>query len=428
MAKIWDDYSGRFIEVETLNVNGQVVADDSIIDDNLVKVYSEVSQIDSDDIDWFDIPPRQWLVGKRLLLGEVSVLTGAGGVGKSSLTLTIALSLAIGNNLLDLDNSDPAWKLHLDKPVGVHVYNLEDSMDEMKRRVVALLKYHEIPTSYMSGNLFFGDGMTDRLILASLHKDKIVRQPCVEALIEALIAKNIKLLIVDPMLKSHLLHENDNIHMDYVMVTLKYIAQQANCAVWLIHHSGKNALDPTGSRGASSIVAAARVAECLSKPSNEERSNLGLGKDVIKLDRVKENLAVSEDCQWLRIFGQPVGNGDDTYPEGDMGQVIELAHSRDLTEQMNTIVFSGITNNIMAGPPNGEKCWRAMKTSANWIGNAFKDYISDRKLVDSILKHWKETGLIQDCIVPGAQNKGTKGYEINPDKVAEILAQKESVS
>jgi len=54
----------------------------------------------AEEVDWDNIPPRPWLAGTRLLRGYVTLLTGPGGVGKTALTMTTALSYALGRNLL----------------------------------------------------------------------------------------------------------------------------------------------------------------------------------------------------------------------------------------------------------------------------------------------------------------------------------------
>ena len=69
-----------------------------------------------------------------------------------------------------------------------------------------------------------GDGTLQRLVVAIFEAGKMFRPPCVEALIDVLIERNVRVLILDPFVKLHLCSENDNGQMDYVMVALKEIA------------------------------------------------------------------------------------------------------------------------------------------------------------------------------------------------------------
>jgi RecA-family ATPase len=160
--------------------------------------------------------------------------------------------MALGRNLLDPSNTRPQWKLRFDTPRTTYIF--EDDLNEMKRRIMAVMKYHKIEPGELRDHLICGDGTIERLVVAIFEGGKIFRPPCVEALVDVLIEHQVSVLILDPFVKLHLCSENDNAQMDYVMVVLKEIAIRANCAIWLIHHSGKAGvtMDPNGSRGASS--------------------------------------------------------------------------------------------------------------------------------------------------------------------------------
>jgi AAA domain len=88
--------------------------------------------------EWEDpstIPLRDWIYGRRLLRGIASMTIASGAVGKTSLKIVEALALATGRPLLGHD---------VPKRSRVWLFNLEDDMIELRRRVTAAMMYHKI--------------------------------------------------------------------------------------------------------------------------------------------------------------------------------------------------------------------------------------------------------------------------------------------
>jgi hypothetical protein len=71
------------------------------------------------------IPPRRWLFGYWLLRGEITALVAPGGIGKSTLTSALALSIASGREFLNKPLHEGAGTVWL--------WNLEDDHDELAR-------------------------------------------------------------------------------------------------------------------------------------------------------------------------------------------------------------------------------------------------------------------------------------------------------
>jgi hypothetical protein len=126
------------------------------------------------------IPPREWLFGTRLIRRFVSVLAAPGGVGKSALALGIAVSLASGRPILGerVHHSVPVW-----------VLNLEDPLEELNRRVAALMRLHALPNAAVAGRLYLNSGRARRLTMASLDEGAAaIAHPDRDALIAAALA------------------------------------------------------------------------------------------------------------------------------------------------------------------------------------------------------------------------------------------------
>ena len=362
------------------------------------------------DMDWDNIPCTPWLHGQRLVRGQVSVLTGNGGIGKTAVTTVVAASLVLGRNLVDPSNTDPRWKLHESRPLKVYLYNLEDDYAESLRRMKALLNHHSLLPADLGHNLEFGDGTVARLIIAIADKKTgvVTRQACLDELIEWLIANGIDVLILDPLIKAHKCAENSNDDMDEVMVLLKEVAIRANVALWLAHHSGKagSTIDATGSRGATAITGAARVCETMNKPSKAEKAEFGLEGTIVRLDATKANMSAADaNSMWLRLEGVAVGNPSPSFPMGDFRQVMTLVHPQGMTDRMNESDFETIFAELRR--PDDTGTWGKAKQGkvSAWVGMAFMAAGRSEEQSKLMINEWTANGLLQETQV---QNPKTR--------------------
>jgi hypothetical protein len=260
------------------------------------------------------IPPREWLYGTRLVRRFVSVLAAPGGVGKSALALGQAASLSTGRPLLGerVHHAAPAW-----------VLNLEDPLEELHRRLAALMRLHNLPRAALEGRIFLHSGRDRRLSIAALSPDGTVVHPDREALIAAASAASVGLIVVDPFVKSHALDENSNPHMDAAATAWAEVADRTGAAVLLVHHVRKGAgNDVEAARGAKALTDAARSAFLLAPMDAEAGETLGVTAAerwrYVRLDDAKSNLAPrAEQALWYRLESVALGNGTPLYPAGD---------------------------------------------------------------------------------------------------------------
>src|SRR5271170_2089341 len=146
------------------------------------------------------IPPRPWLYGTILLRGFITVTVAPGGVGKSQMAMAIALSVASNKAFLGH---------HIHKQVNAWILNLEDPLDEMDRRLAALMIHHNIYINDVQNKLFMNSGRDRSLVVAKLGDDgSTVVFPDKEAIIQKGRAAQIGLIVVDPYIRSHELDEN----------------------------------------------------------------------------------------------------------------------------------------------------------------------------------------------------------------------------
>ncbi len=92
------------------------------------------------------IPPRQWLLGNAICRRFLTLLFGPGGVGKTSFVIAWVVALATAINAV-IDE-------HVFQRCKVLYVSMEDDADEVKRRIKACCKYHQVPKADLKGWLY----------------------------------------------------------------------------------------------------------------------------------------------------------------------------------------------------------------------------------------------------------------------------------
>ncbi len=216
------------------------------------------------------IPLRDWIYGRFLLRGEVAMTIAAGAVGKSSLKIVEALALATRRPLLGID---------VPKRARVWFFNLEDSMEEMQRRLGAAMLHYKITQADIDGWLFIDADKS--LVITKTTKDgTTIAVPVVEALVASIKELEIDVFQIDPFISTHDAPESDNGAMDRVMKQAwKPVAREGGCAVNISHHTVKTDAGTATSmsgRGAGAIPFAGRSAQVLNPMSDEDAKKAGL--------------------------------------------------------------------------------------------------------------------------------------------------------
>lgn len=262
----------------------------------------------ADTLDDDALEPRRWLYGRALIRGKVTAMVAPPGVGKSTFTLQMAVSVATGKDLLGLGvhESCPVW-----------LYNNEDDLEELHRRLAAVRKEFGITKDELKGRLFLNSGEQHRLTIAKRNGHGTLQ--ALRAGIDATIAgeqmakHGVGLMIVDPFAETHEGEENDNVQMGYVIGLFRSLAQKANAAMCVVHHTRKppagsadgHAGNMDSSRGASSVLAAARVGLTLYSMSEKDAKRFGVLASqrhrYVRLDYSKGNLALLPDAPlWFK--------------------------------------------------------------------------------------------------------------------------------
>ena len=346
-------------------------------------------------IDPRNIPPRQWLYGRHLIRKFVSATIAPGGLGKSSLTIAQALAMTSGKNLLGIA---PANKLR------VWIWNGEDPLDELQRRVMAACSHFGLEASDVEG-LYLDSGRQMPIVLAEQTRTATtVAQSVIDGIVRTVEDNKIDCIIIDPFVATHTVNENDNTAMDLVAKAWGQIAERTNAAIELVHHSRKTHGGDTGvedARGASALIAAARSAVVLNAMKTSEATNAGLEshRGYFRVDSGKANLAPpSDQASWFQLKPVRLHNGD------DVAVVVPWSWPNPL----DTVSVADLRAAQHAVASRGP--WRENCQAKDWVGKPIAEALKldlenpvQKARIKSLLKIWTATGMF--VVVNGVDSK-----------------------
>jgi hypothetical protein len=348
-----------------------------------------------ESLDLVNIPPRRWVYGRELIRGYVSVLASPGGTGKTAYAMASGVCVVLGKPLLGVPvhGRGAAW-----------LYNLEDPMEEMRRRMAAVLRHLKVAAADLAGRLFMDSGRDQGLFVTLRARDgTLFAAPVVDALVAEVKRRGITLLVIDPFVHSHGAEENNNEEMAFVMSLWARVAHEADCAVWLLHHfrKGGQGGDADAVRGAGAIQGAARAMHTLAIMSEEEAERLGVSADdrrqFIRHDPVKQNMAApASRASWFRLASVSLGNGNLTYPDGDEVQAVEAWSPPSPWAGLTWDMIETILRRIEAGPGGGE-FYTLAKQADRWAGRVVMEvHGSTRGQAAEILAKWRANGVLTE--------------------------------
>jgi hypothetical protein len=341
------------------------------------------------------IPPRPWLYGTQILRGYVSVLVAPGGVGKTGYAMGVALCLATGR---------PMFGEKIFERVNVAVLNLEDPMDELDRRLAALMRLHDVQREEIEGRYFLYSSDERRLTIAAISDDGYdIVHPDEAVIIKEIRAHNIGVVIVDPFAESHELEENSNNQMIKAAAAWRRIARATGCAILLLHHVRKGAAsDIDAARGAKALTDSARVGLLLAAMTEEEAVGFDLPPEdrtsYVRLDDAKSNMAKRAGAaRWFELQTVELHNGTKAYPAGDRVAAITLWRPPSTMGELTLAQCNEALDFIDQGPRDGVRYApsRAGK-SGRWAGQVLVDLfaVSEHRAA-SIIASWIKEGVLE---------------------------------
>jgi len=264
-----------------------------------------------------DLPKRQWVMGRTLMKGKVTVLVAAPGVGKSTLTNQWAVAIAM---MVDSIAGEAVYI-----PGNTLVINNEDETDELRRRLAAIYQANALKPSKSKNRVFTYSGVENPFLVAKRDRDGNIKTAIdVQRVIDFCQKNNIVAAFIDPLVETHEANENDNREMNAVGRLYREIAHRAGVAVCLVVHSRKPGNAKADAyigqmdsiRGASATAGVARIVKTLNGMTEKDAAAFGIPEAerhlYVRMDDAKANLSLtSTKAWWAKKTGILLPNGDE---------------------------------------------------------------------------------------------------------------------
>ena len=349
------------------------------------------------------LPQLPWVFGRYFLRGVVTAVVSPGGVGKTTLLAGTALSVVSGRALLG--------KVPWNGQGRVWIWNFEDDLDQLSRVIQAGALHFKLDEADLGDRLFVDSAMEGAGLCTATEEDGFkLLSPVFEAITADLISRRIDVLIIDPFVSSHDVDENANTKIDSIAKAWGRVAKAANAAIVLVHHTRKLAgqkVTSEQSRGAVSLINAARIALVLNRMDEAEAERFGIEGDDerrrhFSVQDDKHNRSPPEKADWFRMASVELGNGD------SIG-VAERWTPRD--------PFDGLTGShlyrVQVAIDDGE--FREDWQSPAWVGIAVAATLgldpkakSDRARIRKLIGTWLEEGALEIVDRPDSARRQRK--------------------
>jgi hypothetical protein len=341
-------------------------------------------------------PPRAWLLGNVFCRTFLSSLIAEGGTGKTALRYAQLLSLAIGRSL----TGDRVWQRCV-----VLIISLEDSEEELDRRICAVMRHFGVDPSEVDGWLWIRAPGAKAGKLMTVNRNGRPEGGTMAAIIErAIVRRNVDIVSLDPFVKTHGVSENDNNLIDQVTQVLLDLSAKYDIAIDTPHHVRKGPSDPGNAdraRGASSQRDAYRLVYTFSTMSPEEAETFGIPdeerRSYVRMDKGKVNIVPpARKAQWFKIVGVRLENATELYPNGDEVQTVEPWTPPAAFDGLDTGTCNRILDAIDAGLPDGERYSSAPRatTRAAWQAVERHPQGKPESQCREIIRQWLENGLL----------------------------------
>ena len=175
-------------------------------------------------VDLADMPPSyRWLIDSLWARQGVGILGGAPKCCKSWLALDIALSVA--------SNTPCLGRFRVVDPGSVLLYMAEDAADIVKHRLACLARHRGIDLA---------DCHIDVITAPSVRLD--LARDCVR-LARTIGRYRPRMLVLDPFVRLHRIHENDAGEVSAVLAYLRELQRAHELAILVVHHARKNGVN-----------------------------------------------------------------------------------------------------------------------------------------------------------------------------------------
>jgi RecA-family ATPase len=181
-----------------------------------------------DPRDWQNqpVPPRDWIVQDKIPAGTVSLLTGDGAAGKTTLSLQLAVARALGRD----------WIGTIPSPGKTLFLSAEDDAGELHRRLDAIRQHYGASFSDL-GDISLVDLVGEDAVLGQLQRSGMIAATALfEAVTAQIAAFGPDLVIIDALADAFAGDENNRAQARQFIGLLKKPARQHGCAFLCLAH------------------------------------------------------------------------------------------------------------------------------------------------------------------------------------------------
>jgi RecA-family ATPase len=225
-------------------------------------------------------PERAWAIDHWLGMGHVTMLSGAGGLGKTSVAQALGSCIATGRDYLD----------NVAQARNVLMWACEDDESELWRRQIAISDSLGAKLADFSNfNLMSYDG--EDVELCCLRDGVVAQSPMLEVLRQQIGDYRAGVVILDNIARLYGCSENDRHQVTTFMAALTNAARSTGAAVLLLGHPAKAAGSEYSGSTAWEGAARARLYLGRTLPDQEQQVSGELQADdgVRYLSRRKAN-------------------------------------------------------------------------------------------------------------------------------------------
>lgn len=357
--------------------------------------------------------PRQFIVPHRMMRGHVTMTAAQAGVGKTTLAIEEAISLASGQDFLGFG---------ITRKFRVAVINNEENRDELERRIEATCQYFKVPLEAIADSLMLYSGVdAQKVILARRDRfDNVLPTVHLDKLRKLIIEFKLDVVILDPFVQIHRVSESSNEHISLTMAQIRAtgVQEEHKAAIHLVHHTRKappgnahQAGDMMAARGASAMAGEAHFFFTLTDMSDIDGEKLNILEDdrvnFLRLDDAKRKMAPARGAQWFERYGVMM-------PYGLVGEEIGVLVPRgmdDLKQKVSAYKAIEILTEI-------DRAWQAISPYSE------SHVAKDRYVVSMMVQRGEMTKqaakvLLEDWLVNGMvktdlcdKHKNLKGLKV----------------
>lgn len=259
-------------------------------------------------------PPYAWLAEWLLEEGELAVLAGPGGSGKSTGATQFVFSVATGKPWL-------GWYSIGGEPGEAWYFSSEDSQRTLHRRSEAIMETLSPAERGLARRFVRLKHLPSRcsLFKQDPRTKDVVPTDAWRSFSEAVRARKPRLIVLDPISSVTLIPETDNTSMTEALGYLEELCEETGVCILYLHHTQKDKsllkeasdfedkLDQTAVRGAGAIVNVPRMAMLmypisanLANKCLEDGANIQSNGQVVVVKEVKKNGGMLAPARFFR--------------------------------------------------------------------------------------------------------------------------------